>query len=341
VDLAVSIVADTNTVTVGGVVHFTLTVTNLSAVAATDVSVTGSLWVENLGTLEAGASVTTNRVRGMPFVGVFTNTVSVTGAEADTNLANNAAFAVTTVTDLPPEPPTCAFKFDEAAYLVGANIGSIAVAVTRSGATDTTATVHFATSDGTAVAGQDYTPVMGTLVFMPGVTEQSFSVVVTNNPASGNGSKTVHLTLSNPSANATLGGRSEALLVIHRKGSAANFMVFNDADGDVVTVRLLGAGRVALTLADGGVGPAGAIVLTGTDAKSKLKIRVKKGVEGNGRLDAGTIVSDSGLKQIDAPQTDVNGAGISVNGAVDLIRVWSYSELNVVNVRKVIETHKP
>ncbi len=48
--------------------------------------------------------------------------------------------------------------------------------VTLGGACPDTVTVDFATQDGTAVAGQDYEPVSGTLEFPPGVTSRSISV---------------------------------------------------------------------------------------------------------------------------------------------------------------------
>jgi hypothetical protein len=53
----------------------------------------------------------------------------------------------------------------------------------------------------------------------------------------------------------------------------------------------------------------------------------------------GSIIADAGLKQIDAPQTDVGV--ITVNGALDTLRVRSYSELNVTNAPKITETGKP
>ena len=59
-----------------------------------------------------------------------------------------------------------------------------------------TVTVDYATSDGTATAGQDYTATSGTLTFSPGETAKTITVPVLND-AIDDGGETVTLTLSN------------------------------------------------------------------------------------------------------------------------------------------------
>ncbi len=55
--------------------------------------------------------------------------------------------------------------------------------------------MNYATSDGTAHAGERYQAVSGTLTFAPGVLSQSFNVpIIDDNIITGNG--TVSLTLS-------------------------------------------------------------------------------------------------------------------------------------------------
>ena len=61
-----------------------------------------------------------------------------------------------------------------------------------------TVTVDFATADGTARAGQDYTAVEGALTFAPGETEKTVSVEVLDD-AHDEGEETLTLTLSNAS----------------------------------------------------------------------------------------------------------------------------------------------
>jgi hypothetical protein len=69
-----------------------------------------------------------------------------------------------------------------------------------------TVTVNYATADGSATAGSDYTAAAGTLSFAPGETSKQVSVPVTADAASEN-DETLTLTLSSP-ANATLGTAS-------------------------------------------------------------------------------------------------------------------------------------
>lgn len=55
--------------------------------------------------------------------------------------------------------------------------GTVTVTVTRTGYTANTASVNYATSNGTALAGSDYTAVSGTLNFAAGDTSKTFTVV--------------------------------------------------------------------------------------------------------------------------------------------------------------------
>ena len=63
--------------------------------------------------------------------------------------------------------------------------------------------VHYATTDGTATAGSDYTTTSGKLVFAPGETSKTISVPVVNDTVV-EPDETFTLTLSQPS-NAGLG----------------------------------------------------------------------------------------------------------------------------------------
>ena len=71
-------------------------------------------------------------------------------------------------------------------------------AVTLGRASSSTVTVDYATSDGTAAAGEDYTATSGTLTFNAGETSKTVSVPVLDD-AHDEGSETLTLTLSNPS----------------------------------------------------------------------------------------------------------------------------------------------
>ena len=71
-------------------------------------------------------------------------------------------------------------------------------AVTLDPAADAAVTVDYATSDGTATAGADYTAASGTLTFQPGDTSKTVSVAIADD-AEDDGGETLTLTLDNAS----------------------------------------------------------------------------------------------------------------------------------------------
>jgi GH18 family chitinase len=79
------------------------------------------------------------------------------------------------------------------------NSGSrtLAFTVSLSKASATAVTVNYATSNGTAIAGQDYTATSGTATFAPGVLSQQVNVAVTGD-TTVEPSETLTVTLSNP-----------------------------------------------------------------------------------------------------------------------------------------------
>ena len=85
--------------------------------------------------------------------------------------------------------------------IVGATATTAVFTVTLSQAASTTTTVDFATANGTAKAGTNYTSEKGTLTFAPGVTSQMISVPILANTGVGP-NLTYTVNLSNPSANA-------------------------------------------------------------------------------------------------------------------------------------------
>jgi len=71
-------------------------------------------------------------------------------------------------------------QLSAATLSVGEAAGSAALNVTLSSSSPVTVTVNYATGDGTANAGNDYTAQSGTLTFAPGVISQSISVPISN-----------------------------------------------------------------------------------------------------------------------------------------------------------------
>ena len=75
--------------------------------------------------------------------------------------------------------------------------GGLQVPVTRTGNISATSTVDYATQDGTANAGADYSAAAGTLVFTPGESSKTITVpIINDNIFEGN--ESFNLTLSNP-----------------------------------------------------------------------------------------------------------------------------------------------
>jgi uncharacterized delta-60 repeat protein len=115
-------------------------------------------------------------------------------------------------------------QFSDATYSVSEGDSSKLVTVTRTGGSDGTVTVQYATANGTANSGSDYTATSGTLTFAQGETTKNLSIPILED-ALVEDSETVNLTLSNPTGGAALGNQQTAVLTI----------TDNDTAGVVVT----------------------------------------------------------------------------------------------------------
>ena len=101
--------------------------------------------------------------------------------------------------------PAGTLQFSAATYSVNENGGSVTITVTRTGGSNGAVGVSYATSNGTATAGSDYTATSGTLSWANGDTaNKTFSVPIIDDSVY-EGNETVNLTLSSPTGGATLG----------------------------------------------------------------------------------------------------------------------------------------
>lgn len=159
----------------------------------------GSDYVAGAGSLTFAPGVTTQ-----------TLTVVVTGDTLDeldetfsvdlsspTNAMLGDANGIGTITD-DDVPPTLSIG-DVAVTEGTAATQNMTFTVSLSAASARAISVDFATADGTAVAGSDYTAALGALSFAPGVTTQTLTVVVTGD-ALDEANETFDVTLSNPVA---------------------------------------------------------------------------------------------------------------------------------------------
>ena len=91
-------------------------------------------------------------------------------------------------------PPVA--NFSASSYSIGEAGVTATLTVTLSAGAQITGTVHYATANGTATAGSDYTASGGTLTFAPGVTVATIQVpILPDNLDESN--ETVIVTLSN------------------------------------------------------------------------------------------------------------------------------------------------
>jgi len=104
-------------------------------------------------------------------------------------------------------------QFAASTYNVNEADGTAQIAVSRFAGDTGSVTVNYSLSDGTAVAGQDYTDAIATLTFPDGVSTQYFNIPITLD-SSVEGIETINLHLSAAGGGAMLGQRSNALLNI-------------------------------------------------------------------------------------------------------------------------------
>jgi subtilisin family serine protease len=136
-------------------------------------------------------------------------TVSLALSDPSTGsaLASPSAATLTIVDD------DRAIAFDSSSFQVQEGEGSAEIAIVRTGLTSGTDSVSFATSNGTAKAGSDYTSVSKTVTFPAGESWETVSVPIKNDKIHEQ-KETVNLTLSSPSSEATLGSVRTAVLTI-------------------------------------------------------------------------------------------------------------------------------
>ncbi len=151
-----------------------------------------------------------------------------------------SAFASEGMFILPPP----VFSFSSAAYSVGEGDGHATVTISRAGYAATAVSVHFATANGTATEGSDYTDASQTVSFANGETSKTVSIPITDDSLI-EGNETVQLSLSGPSTGTTLGSPSTATLTIVDNDrafafSSATYSV-NEGDG-TATVTINRAG---------------------------------------------------------------------------------------------------
>jgi hypothetical protein len=102
-------------------------------------------------------------------------------------------------------------------------MGQARLTVKRAGGAIGTVTVDYATADGSARGGSDYTEQTGTLTFAPGQTAQTISVTVTDDGLS-DGEEYFRVDLKDPTGGAKLSSASSAIVSIASHDTAVQFL---------------------------------------------------------------------------------------------------------------------
>ena len=243
-----------------GAVSVSYATANGSATAGSDYAATS-------GTLDWAASDSQPKAISIP----LTPDSTVEGDETFTvKLSNATGGAVAgypdevTVTLSDAQVPG-SLAFSMPSYSISENGNTATITVNRSGGSSGAASVTYASSNGTATAGQDYTAASGTLNWGGGdATAKTFTVPISND-SSPEADETVTLTLS-AATGATLGSPSTATLTItNDDGTGPGTLAFSSssyagseaAAGRMVTVTVnrsggsTGAASVSYTMANG------------------------------------------------------------------------------------------
>jgi hypothetical protein len=301
-NITINLVRNGDTTTIGSVAYAT---SNGSATNGLD-------YVGATGTVSFAVGSTT----GSFTIKILTNTTRETTGTVNLSLSNPTGLTLGSpsqaVLSLPPQgPPKLAFRL--AQQFVHRHAGKTVVSVARLGDASGSASVHYATSDGTAINGVHYRAAAGTLVFFPGDTNKTFRFPIIDYHAFDS-NRTVNIALTNPTG-ASLGAPSNSVVTI--VNDRPQIIRLTDFDGDAVTLRLLNAGTMAVTQ----TGTALDLQLSATDATSQLLVQVRRAGGGDGRVRISSLTGDGGAQLIAAPAADLVGSGIQLGDWLGAVQV--------------------
>lgn len=133
-------------------------------------------------------------------------------------------------------------SFSPTTYTTAEGNSNVVLTVTRAVGSDGAVSVHFATADGTATAGQDYTATSGDLNFANGETSKTITVSLLNDTAFEIG-ESFTVVLTAPMGGASLGAATTATVTMSSNDpftpSAVNFAALVNPGGAHATAGLL------------------------------------------------------------------------------------------------------
>ncbi|WP_051571913.1 fibronectin type III domain-containing protein [Ruminiclostridium cellobioparum] len=224
-----------------------------------------------------------------------TTTAYIKVTAEDTSVVKYYAVAISRAAA--PKPGTLAFSSSE--YSAAEDGTSAIITVDRTGGSDGSVSVKYATSNGTAAAGSDYAAASGTLTFANGQTSNTFTVDIIDDSVY-EGDKTVNLTLSNAAGGATLGTPNTAVLTIIDNEPAKSVLAHNVPGNTKSFYSLMegyGAGNretLNVKITSTGTNSNVKVVLSGNDADC-FTLSGDINTLGNGEAGTFTVASKVGL----------------------------------------------
>jgi hypothetical protein len=190
------------------------------------------------------------------------------------------------------------------------------IKVIRTGDVSGTATINFATRDGTATAGSDYTAVSGTLTFGPGETSKNIAIPIINDNLFETGDETFTLTLSNPIGGAVLTAPSAGTISISDNDLKPNISV-------APTTRI----------AEGNSGTQNVAVNVTLSTPSVQTVTVDYATSNDSAVAGSDYVASSGTVTIPAGSTSAT-INVPINGdnTVELTETFNVTLSNATNV---------
>ena len=233
----------------------------------------GSVTLGNGNTGTSGAVTSANSVLGTVASGGFNLVFGYDAPREQLVVGRRNSNLVTLMTN-----GSGKLAFDSPLITVNENAGTLTVPVRRIGGSNGTVIATITSSNGTALAGSDYTALTATVLsFGPGIVEQTVNIPITADALATEANETFFLTLTG--AASALGTIKKTTVRIIQGGD------LTDPGAPVITAPALNAHI--------GVLPGAPITITGTASDNKGISRVEVGLN-NGPRSLATLTSVSG-----------------------------------------------
>lgn len=247
----------------------TLTFENKQTSKTFGIPITNSVLAQGNKTVTITLSnITNGATLGVP----ATATLTITDNQGNTDAASSTAAVTSASSSSSSVNPAGTLSLAANAFMVNETSGTLTVTVRRDGGSTGAVGINYATIDGSALAGSQYTAANGTLSFAAGETTKSFTVSVINS-ASVTGNRTFGVSISNPTGGAGVAAG----------GNTANVILFDNESGG------FGSGSFKLAKASSNISKgAGSVVISVTRVGGTVGTATVSYATNNGSATAGT-----------------------------------------------------